>query len=120
MAWRLAVDIGGTFTDVVRKLVSFESAERDYGVIIDRESFEVDEPATDSLRETIANKRGPVKLINRGPYAQTLIRKGILNVSDPEMENMDLADDKVLEHYWKDLYKYTWKDLYKYTAKPGV
>lgn len=105
-------DIEAVRLDVVRKLVSFESAERDYGVIIDRESFEVDEPATDSLRETIANKRGPVKLINRGPYAQTLIRKGILNVSDPEMENMDLADDKVLEHYWKD--------LYKYTAKPGV
>jgi len=105
-------DIEAVRLDVVRKLVSFESAERDYGVIIDRESFEVDEPATSSLRETIANKRGPVKLINRGPYAQTLIRKGILNVSDPEMENMDLADDKVLEHYWKD--------LYKYTAKPGV
>lgn len=105
-------DIEAVRLDVVRKLVSFESAERDYGVIIDRESFEVDEPATSSLRETIANKRGPVKLINRGPYAQTLIRKGILNVSDPEMENMDLADDKVLEHYWKD--------LYKYTTKPGV
>jgi N-methylhydantoinase B len=105
-------DIEAVRLDVVRKLVSFESAERDYGVIMDRESFEVDEPATSSLRETKANKRGPVKLINRGPYAQTLIRKGILNVSDPEMENMDLADDKVLEHYWKD--------LYKYTAKPGV
>ena len=61
------------------------------------------------MRKTTAIKRGPVKLINRGPYAQTLIRNGALDVSDPEMENMELADDKVLEHYWKDLYKYTAK-----------
>ena len=105
-------DIEAVRLDVVRKLVSFKSAERDYGVIIDQETFEVDETATDSLRKTTAIKRGPVKLINRGPYAQTLIRNGVLNVSDPEMENMELADDKVLEHYWKD--------LYKYTAKPSI
>ena len=105
-------DIEAVRLDVVRKLVSFKSAERDYGVIIDQETFEVDETATDSLRKTTAIKRGPVKLINRGPYAQTLIRNGVLNVSDPEMENMELADDKVLEHYWKD--------LYKYTAKPNI
>ena len=102
-------DIEAVRLDVVRKLVSFKSAERDYGVIIDQETFEVDQTATDSLRKTTAIKRGPVKLINRGPYAQTLIRNGVLNVSDPEMENMELADDKVLEHYWKDLYKYTAK-----------
>ena len=50
---------------------------------------------------------GPVKLIDRGPYAETLIKKGLLDVSDPELECLDCADDAVLDHYWKDLYKYT-------------
>ncbi len=105
-------DISAVRLDVVRRLVSFESAKRDYGVVIDKQNFLVDEEATISLRKDISEQRGPVKLINRGPYAQTLIQKGLIEVSDPELENMDLADEKVLDHYWKD--------LYKYTAKPSV
>ena len=58
-------------------------------------------------QERLAEERGPVKLIDRGPYAETLIKKGLLDVSDPELECLDCADDAVLDHYWKDLYKYT-------------
>ncbi|MEQ9449248.1 MAG: hypothetical protein RLN70_10140 [Rhodospirillaceae bacterium] len=92
--------------DVVRRLVSHESAERDYGVVMDPETFEVDESATERKRKEIAEERGPVKLIDRGPYAETLIRQGLLEVSDPELECTRFADDEVLKHYWKDLYKY--------------
>ena len=62
---------------------------------------------TKKLRAEIADRRGPTTLIDRGPYAETLIKKGLLAVSDPELECTRCADDKVLEHYWKDLYKYT-------------
>ncbi|MEM7543076.1 MAG: hydantoinase B/oxoprolinase family protein [Pseudomonadota bacterium] len=93
--------------DVVRRLVSFESASRDYGVVIDPARFEVDREATASLRKSIAEERGPTKLIDRGPYAESLIKNGIIEVSDPELECTRCADDETLQHYWKDLYKYT-------------
>ena len=95
--------------DVIRRLVSSGSAEREYGVLMDPDSHEVDLSATKKLRKQIAEKRGPTKLIDRGPYAETLIKNGLLEVSDPELECTSCADDKVLEHYWKDLYKYTAK-----------
>lgn len=100
-------DIEAVRMDVVRRLVSHGSAEREYGVVMDPASFEVDESATKKLRSEIAERRGPTKLIDRGPYAETLIKQGLLEVSDPELECTSCADDKVLEHYWKDLYKYT-------------
>ena len=93
--------------DVVRRLVSFESAQRDYGVIMDPVSQEVEQSGTEKLRKRIAEERGPVKLIDRGPYAETLIKKGLLEVSNPELECLNCADDEVLDKYWKDLYKYT-------------
>ena len=92
---------------MIRRLVSHSSAEREYGVVMDLSTFEVDETATQKLRREIAERRGPIKLIDRGPYAETLIKKGLLEVSDPELECTSCADDSVLEHYWKDLYKYT-------------
>jgi N-methylhydantoinase B len=93
--------------DVVRRLVSHGSAEREYGVAMDPDTFEVDLSATEKLRRDIADKRGPIKLIDRGPYAETLIKQGLLEVSDPHLECTNCADDKVLEHYWKDMYKYS-------------
>ena len=95
--------------DVIRRLVSIESAEREYGVSMDPDSHEVDVSATEKLKKQIAEKRGPTKLIDRGPYAETLIKNGLIEVSDPELECTRCADDKVLDHYWKDLYKYTAK-----------
>ena len=93
--------------DVVRRLVSHGSAERDYGVVMDAVTHVVDQAATARRRAALAAVRGPVKLIDRGPYAETLIKRGLLTVSNPELECTRCADDAVLEHYWKDLYKYT-------------
>ncbi len=93
--------------DVIRRLVSIGSAEKHYGIVMDPDTHEVDVTATEKLRKEIAEERGPVKLIDRGPYAETLIKKGLIEVSDPELECTRCADDAVLDHYWKDLYKYT-------------
>ena len=93
--------------DVVRRLVSPRSARDDYGVAVDPGSLMVDAAATEQLRRRIAAERGPSKLIDRGAYAETLIRKGLISVSDMDVECMRCADDSVLERYWKDLYKYT-------------
>lgn len=93
--------------DVVRRLVTPASAERDYGVVMDAATAAVDQAATTRRRAELAAARGPVKLIDRGPYAETLIKHGLLTVSDPHLECTRCADDAVLEHYWKDLYKYT-------------
>ncbi len=93
--------------DVVRRLVSHGAAERDYGVVMNADTFDVDVAATDRLRATLAGKRGPTKLIDRGPYAETLIKRGLITVSDPHLECTSCADDAVLDEYWKDLYKYT-------------
>ena len=38
-------------------LVSVESAQKDYGVIVDRKTFEVDIKETEKLRETIRKGR---------------------------------------------------------------
>ena len=100
-------DIQAVRLDVIRRLVSLESARRDYGAAIDPVSFEVDVGATAALRRELAAERGPVKLIDRGAYAETLVKKGIISVSDPDMECLRCADEQVLERYWKDLYKYT-------------
>ncbi|HTY55937.1 MAG TPA: hydantoinase B/oxoprolinase family protein [Candidatus Binataceae bacterium] len=104
-------EIGSVRLDVERKLVSLESARRDYGVVMDPTSLEVDQSATEKLRRRLADERGPIKLIDRGPYAETMIKKGMITVSDPEAECMRCADDKVLERYWKDLYKYTHRPI---------
>ena len=70
--------------DVIRRLVSIGSAEREYGVLMDPDSHEVDLSATEKLRQQIAEKRGPTKLIDRGPYAETLIKNGLLEVCQPQ------------------------------------
>ncbi|MGE4616480.1 MAG: hydantoinase B/oxoprolinase family protein [Gammaproteobacteria bacterium] len=93
--------------DVIRRLVSIGSAEKHYGIVMDPDNYEVDVTATEKLRKEIAEERGPIKLIDRGPYAETLIKKGLIEVSDPELECTRCADDAVLDHYWKNLYKYT-------------
>ena len=99
-------DIDAVRMDVVRRLVSHGSAERDYGVVMDPDTFEVDVAATERRRREAAEQRGPTKLIDRGPYAESLVRQGLIEVSDPDLECTRCADDDVLEHYWKDLYKY--------------
>jgi len=97
--------------DVVRRLVSPRSARDHYGVAIDPVTFVIDAEATERLRRQIAAERGAVKLIDRGAYAETLIRKGLISVSDMDVECTRCADDSVLERYWKDLYKYTLRPI---------
>jgi N-methylhydantoinase B len=73
--------------DVVRGLVSIESARDDYGVVLEAVEdrarvYEVDESATVALRAEKAAARPPLKMINRGPHAEKLIREGKITVSD--------------------------------------
>ena len=45
--------------DVLRKLVSSESAERDYGVVLNGGDLVIDHKKTKTLRKKIAAERGP-------------------------------------------------------------
>lgn len=45
-------DIEAVRQDVFNEYVSFESAEKDYGVVIDPRTFEIDAEATKKLRGT--------------------------------------------------------------------
>lgn len=68
--------------DVLRRLVSLESAEHDYGVrLVEARpglttTFAVDEVGTASLRESLRAARPPLKLIERGEYAERLKAEG--------------------------------------------
>jgi N-methylhydantoinase B len=82
--------------DAARRLVSIASAAAEYGVVLteteDRERvYEVDETATAAMRTDMRTRRGPLKLIHRGEYADSLIRDGRITVSD-----FDLTVDEVL------------------------
>ena len=74
--------------DVLRGLVSRESAEADYGValaevrdelIVD---WEVDAEATRRIRERIRTARQPLALIDRGPYAEAKRAEGRIDYED--------------------------------------
>ena len=54
-------------TDVVRELVSVEKARRDYGVVIDPQTLQVDVAATRTRRKEIARQRGSVPTFDFGP-----------------------------------------------------
>jgi N-methylhydantoinase B len=76
--------------DVVRGIVSPDRAQADYGVVLDRSqdprrTYEVDESATRELRRELREDRPPLKMINRGDYAERLIAEGRITVSDHDM-----------------------------------
>jgi N-methylhydantoinase B len=58
--------------DVIRKLVSLEKAERDYGVVLDRQTLEIDQGATEELRARIGRERGPVTTFTFGPTPEPI------------------------------------------------
>jgi N-methylhydantoinase B len=60
--------------DVVRGVVSRESAAEDYGVVLegDGEELTLDEPATDARREEIRRTRQPLEMFDRGEYFERL------------------------------------------------
>ena len=73
--------------DVVRGLVTPQAAEDEYGVVLQASDdltrvWEVDEPATNRLRDVQRAARGQLKMINRGEHANKLIRSGKITVSD--------------------------------------
>jgi N-methylhydantoinase B len=73
--------------DVQRGLVSVASARADYGVVLAEVAdparrYEVDATATAALRAELEAARPPLKMINRGPHAEQLIREGRISVSD--------------------------------------
>ncbi|UGS38306.1 hydantoinase B/oxoprolinase family protein [Capillimicrobium parvum] len=73
--------------DVQRGLVSLGRARDDYGVVLQMvddpaRRYEVDEAETETLRADRKASRPPLKMINRGPHAEQLIREGRITVSD--------------------------------------
>src|SRR5262249_17733343 len=62
-------------TDVLRELVSFEKACKDYGVVTDPTTQQVDESATTALREEIAKERGPQPTFDFGPPLAELLAR---------------------------------------------
>lgn len=76
--------------DVMRGIVSESQARQDYGVVVERVDdpgrvYVVNEPATRDLRAELRAGRPPLKMINRGEYAERLITEGRITVSDPDM-----------------------------------
>ncbi|HEX2913407.1 MAG TPA: hydantoinase B/oxoprolinase family protein [Chloroflexia bacterium] len=59
--------------DVARGLVSVEKAFRDYGVVVNPDSLEVDEAATNTRREELRVSRGEVSTYDFGPALAEII-----------------------------------------------
>jgi N-methylhydantoinase B len=70
--------------DVTRGLVSLASAERDYGVVLDRaeERLVVDLAATERKRAAIAADRAPLADFDRGPYFDRVRSEATMTAGD--------------------------------------
>ncbi|MDQ0219558.1 hydantoinase B/oxoprolinase family protein [Peribacillus cavernae] len=81
-------DVEAVRMDVLRQLVSIEIAEIDYGVVVQKQmqglvtDYIVDEEATRLLREQMRKDRAPLKLINRGQYAEEKREGGKITFDD--------------------------------------
>lgn len=58
--------------DVIRKLVSREKAERDYGVVLDPATLTIDYEATEKLRAEMRRRRGVVPTFTFGPMPEPI------------------------------------------------
>jgi N-methylhydantoinase B len=71
--------------DVMRRLVSRESAHDDYGVVLvvgdDPVDVTVDDGATERLRAGLRTARRPLKLFDRGEAFDRLVAEGVLDVT---------------------------------------
>ncbi|ALS23002.1 hydantoinase B/oxoprolinase family protein [Paenibacillus naphthalenovorans] len=94
-------DVEAVRMDVLRQLVSIESAERDYGVVVHKRmqgltaEYVVDEEATRLKRREIHQKRAPLKLIDRGPYAEEKRKAGKITFNDVFLPPSGMADQEV-------------------------
>ncbi len=73
--------------DALRKLVTLESAEREYGVALAEVAgptlvYEVDAERTESMRAALRDSRPPLGLIDRGPYAAECKAAGKISFDD--------------------------------------
>ena len=62
----------GVQKDVRNGLVSFEKAQSNYGVLLDRETFEIDVRRSEELREEMRRKRGEVPAFTFGPTPEPI------------------------------------------------
>lgn len=58
--------------DVKNDLVSVEKAKSDYGVVLDVETFEIDESATETLRAKLREERGEPDLFSLGDVPEAI------------------------------------------------
>lgn len=58
--------------EVHRKLVTFEGAKKNYGVIVNAEDFSVNEAETEALRKKLKDERGEIMTYDRGGDLATL------------------------------------------------
>ncbi|MCS7158630.1 MAG: hydantoinase B/oxoprolinase family protein [Blastocatellia bacterium] len=58
--------------DVIRGLVSREKAERDYGVVLDPTTWEIDWAATENRRRELRQQRGPIPIFTFGPAPEPI------------------------------------------------
>jgi N-methylhydantoinase B len=81
-------DVELVLKDVVRGLVSMESAAADYGVVVRRSvvgrtvRFDIDADATAAHRAGIRQSRDPLLMIERGEYAKQMRRSGKIQYAD--------------------------------------
>ena len=68
-------DIEKVRVDIVRELVSVEKAASDYGVVFDPATSEVDEDATQALRQRMRESRGELQTFDFGPPLQELLAR---------------------------------------------
>ena len=59
----------------MRELVSVEKAASDYGVVFDPSTSEVDEAATQALRQRMRESRGELQTFDFGPPLQELLAR---------------------------------------------
>ena len=90
-------DVEAVRLDVARRIVSSESAEANYGVVLDKTDdltrvYEVHAAATEARRAEIAASRNPLRLIDRGEYAERLIKEGRISVCDLDVPAFDTTE----------------------------
>ena len=79
--------------DVLRGIVSAQSAADDYGVVVAERTpgltrlVDLDEEATAARRDELRATRAPLRLINRGPYAEAKRAEGLIDFQDVFLES---------------------------------
>ena len=90
--------------DVLRGLVSIESARRDYGVVLVQTryslipDYDVDEEETAQLRAEVRTAQPPLRLINRGEYAARMKAEGKIVFDDDSDQDWQETGESQEQH----------------------